>query len=189
MADFNSHFQYPYIRRRTQHHSYAGSAAGSDGGGIVHFASTDGGTQSESVHTDKAHEYDQALRQSRLAAVRRRGVTGTGAASVMGMSTLLANTPSVGASVYVDPSTVPSAVLGDSQGSVQLGAASRSKSGPADDVAPDGGVGSGLGESYVDGTNRYGGGREDEEEEGLDDGGVLGLLAQIYGRREGPPVL
>lgn len=158
----------------------------------MHFASADGGTQSESVHPDKAHEYDQALRQSRLAAVRRRGGTAAGAASVMGMSTLLATAPSVGASVYVDPSTAPSAVLGDSQGSVQLDAASRSKSGSgilSEDVAPNGGVGSGLGESYVDGTKRYGGGREDEEEEGLEDGGVLGLLAQIYGRREGPPVL
>jgi len=55
---------------------------------------------------------------------------------------------------------------------------------------PDGGVGSGLGESYVDGTKRFGGGgREEEEEEGLEDGGVLGLLAQIYGRREGPAVV
>lgn len=139
------------------------------------------------MHADKAHEYDQALRQSRLAAVRRRG--GTAAASVMGMSTLLATGPSVGASVYVDPSTVPSAVLGDSQGSVELNAALRSKSGSgilSENIAPNGGVGSGLGESYVDGTKRYTGGREDEEEEGLEDGGVLGLLAQIYERREGP---
>ncbi|KIM49348.1 hypothetical protein M413DRAFT_438535 [Hebeloma cylindrosporum] len=197
MADFNSHFQYPYIRRRTQHHPHAaGSAAGSDagggGGGTVHFASADGGTHSETGDTDRAHEYDQALRQSRLAAVRRRGGTAVGAASVMGMSTLLATAPSMGASVYVDPSTAPSAVLGDSQGSVQLGAASRSKSGSgilSEDVAPTDGVGSGLGESYVDGAKRYGERREDEEEDGLEDGGVLGLLAQIYGRREGPPVL
>jgi len=155
----------------------------------VHFASADGGTQSESVHPDKAHEYDQALRQSRLAAVRRRGGTAAGAASVMGMSTLLAAGPSMGPSVYVDPSTVPSAVLGDSQGSVELNAALRLKSGSgilSENIAPNGGVGSGLGESYVDGTKRYTGGREDEEEEGLEDGGVLGLLAQIYERREGP---
>ena len=57
-----------------------------------------------------------------------------------------------------------------------------------------GDVRSGLGESYVDGARRYprggggaGGGlsarsmREEEEEEGIGaDGGVLGLLAQIY---------
>ena len=28
----------------------------------------------------------------------------------------------------------------------------------------------------------------DDEEEELEDGGVLGLLAQIYGRRDGPSV-
>jgi autophagy-related protein 9 len=44
-----------------------------------------------------------------------------------------------------------------------------------------------LGESYVDGAKRsrpYGDGEEDDED-GLQDGGVLSLLAQIYGRAEG----
>ncbi len=48
-----------------------------------------------------------------------------------------------------------------------------------------GGVGSGLGGSYIDGAGRFVR-KEEEEEEGMEDGGVLGLLAQIYGRRDGP---
>ena len=47
----------------------------------------------------------------------------------------------------------------------------------------------GLGDSYVDGAKRqiqpFVAEQDDEEERLLEDGGVLGLLAQIYGRREG----
>lgn len=56
------------------------------------------------------------------------------------------------------------------------------------DLGGDGGVDGGeLGESYVDGVARrtkpYGVSQsQQEEEEELEDGGVLGLLAQIYGR-------
>lgn len=89
-------------------------------------------------------------------------------------------------------STAQTAVLGDSQGSVvpaDTGRTSGAESGiPPEDLEPDGGVGSGLGESYVDGAKRqrvFDG--EEEDEEGLRDGGVLSLLAQIYGRREGAP--
>ncbi|KAF8163406.1 autophagy protein Apg9-domain-containing protein [Crassisporium funariophilum] len=185
MADLNAHRPLSHSRRR---HGQ-GSAAGSDVGGTVHFAND---PQLDNSSMQQAHDYDQALRQSRLAAVTRR----RGPGSVMGMSGLLAPHGSMGigaASVYADINMAPSAVLGDSQGSEQLEAASTSisraknNSGiPADDMGPDGGVGSGLGESYVDGGRRYGG--KEEEEEDLEDGGVLGLLAQIYGRRDGPAV-
>ncbi|KAF9067555.1 autophagy protein Apg9-domain-containing protein [Rhodocollybia butyracea] len=159
--------------------------------------------RTEGVLADKAQEYDRALRQSQTAA-RRRGPGGA-SASVMGMSTL---NPSAGpsASSIFGPSVMAgaqTAVLGDSQGSIMMtmddvqhpsdanitGESRIEGIGgiPDDEVGPDGEVGDGLGGSYVDGARRparpmY----EEEEDEGLDDGGVLGLLAQIYGRREGP---
>lgn len=200
MADLNSHFQYPHYRRR-----FASNVATyTDGPGNVAVNNPflndigTGGGPSESVY-DKGLEYDQALRQSRLAAaVRKRG---PGAQGVMGLSTLLAASvagpSSLGmpmgpgaASVYGagELAAAPSVVLGDSQGSVHLkeGTPIGSETQP-EDVAVDGGVGSGLGESYVDGTKRFAG-KKEEDEDGMEDGGVLGLLAQIYGRRDGPPV-
>ncbi|OCH93860.1 APG9-domain-containing protein [Obba rivulosa] len=125
---------------------------------------------------DRAQEYDRALRQSQ--SVRRRGSVlresvrvGPGASSIFqsgvgGMD--LART----------------AVLGDSQGSVAPPAEAQE---PApiseEDLAPDGGVGSMLGESYVDGRKPRPtvAQSQQEEDEELEDGGVLGLLAQIYG--------
>ncbi|KAK7037990.1 autophagy-related protein 9 [Favolaschia claudopus] len=100
---------------------------------------------------DRAHEYDRALKQSQHAATRRRGLGG----SVLGMSAIAGPSAS---SVFGGLSTAQTAVLGDSQGSVQV---PRSPvAGPApqghgdnimeEDRSPDGGVGSGLGESYVD---------------------------------------
>jgi autophagy-related protein 9 len=76
-------------------------------------------------------------------------------------------------------------VLGDSQGSDVLEAVSRRHEAiPEEDLLPE--VGSGLGESYVDGkpikANMQAG--EDEDEQ-LNDVGVLGLLAQIYDGRGG----
>ncbi len=78
-------------------------------------------------------------------------------------------------------SAVPSGVNGS--GSGELGADSQGE------------VRSALGESYIDGARRHprgggGGGarsmREDEEEDGLGaDGGVIGLLAQIYSGTSG----
>ncbi|KAF9566358.1 APG9-domain-containing protein [Agrocybe pediades] len=178
----------------------------------VHFAPEGAPGLAESTHTERGHEYyDQALRQSRMSAatagaLRRRGGPGMGA-SVMGMSTLLgagagpAGVGGVAASVYGagELAAAPSVVLGDSQGSVQLGGAgSPSAKGKAKAKANDGSAilsdAGGLGEerdglegSYVDGARRFNSGGDEEEEEGLDaDGGVLGLLAQIYGRRDGP---
>jgi len=155
--------------------------------GTVHFASNP--PQEGSV--------DMALRESRMAAAvgRRRGLGG----SVMGTSGMLSAGAGTGpvsaASVFGDLSTVPSAVLGDSQGSIKLSATStgvsRMKKEPrrsSEEIATDDGVASGLGESYVDGAKKYVG-KVAEEEENLEDGGVLGLLAQIYGRRDGPTVV
>ena len=156
--------------------------------GTVHFANDP--PQESSV--------DMALRESRLSTTlgRRRGLGG----SVMGMSGMLgagAGTgPALAPSVFGDLSTAPSAVLGDSQGSMKLSAtstgASRTRKDPrrsSEEIAADEGVVSGLGESYVDGAKRYVGKAAEEEEESMEDGGVLGLLAQIYGRRDGPAVV
>ena len=208
MADMNGLHRYPYYRQR-----HIPSAAG-----VYHGHHTDamgtnltsgGGAPMDSSHTtERAQEYDHVLRQSRMvAALRRRGGgagSGTGlvgAGSVMNMSTLLATGSPIGASVFVDPSNAPSVTLGDShhisEGVSAKTANSTSKEMPGsasgtihpEDVAPDGGVGSGLGESYVDGARRYGVGREDEDEDGIEDGGgVLELLAQIYDRRDAPSV-
>ncbi|KAJ6630558.1 autophagy protein Apg9-domain-containing protein [Mycena sp. CBHHK59/15] len=135
---------------------------------------------------ERAQEYDRALRQSQhAAATRRRGLAG----SVLGMSAIAGPSTS---SIFGGLSTAQTAVLGDSQGSVRVGRTSGAQAHGdnimEEDLAADGGVGSSLGESYVDG-GRQAPGRgetEGEEDDGLQDGGVLGLLAQIYGRREGP---
>ena len=86
------------------------------------------------------------------------------------------------------------AMLGDSQGSVVEPRQVPQAGGPTSPVpasailkADDGGVESDLGESYADGAPRrpkpFGISQsQQEEEEELEDGGVLGLLAQIYGR-------
>ncbi|KAH9852710.1 APG9-domain-containing protein [Lenzites betulinus] len=93
------------------------------------------------------------------------------------------------------------AVLGDSQGSIMPpGKAAPGVDSviPEEDLAADGGVGSGLGESYVDGrrprASTVGQSQREEDDDMLEDGGVLGLLAQIYGtganlkgRGRGPP--
>ncbi|KAJ3774233.1 putative transmembrane protein [Lentinula raphanica] len=155
--------------------------------------------QPEVTLADKAQEYDRALRQSQYAA-RRRGVGGGG--SIMGLSTLHPPAGPSASSIF-GPSAMAgarTAVLGDSQGSVMPAAPplaelsteapmeeSRIGAIPDEELSLNGEVGSGLGGSYVDGARRpsravY---EEEEDEEGLEDGGVLGLLAQIYGRKDG----
>lgn len=94
------------------------------------------------------------------------------------------------------------AVLGDSQGSIMPlpagGKVLAESVIPEEDLAADGGVGSELGESYVDGrrarASTVGQSQQEDEDDMLEDGGVLGLLAQIYGtganlkgRGRGPP--
>ena len=185
MINLNAHHQYPYTKRR---HLGTDPTGGSDTIGTVHFANDP--PQESSV--------DMALRESRLSTTlsRRRGLGGS--VMGMGMSGMLGvgAGPSLAPSVFGDLSTAPSAVLGDSQGSMKLNAASTGVSrtrkdpkGPSEEMATDEGVVSGLGESYVDGTKRYVGKAVEDEEETLEDDGVLGLLAQIYGRRDGPAVV
>jgi autophagy-related protein 9 len=88
------------------------------------------------------------------------------------------------------------AVLGDSHGSIDLAPPADDPMSHGDenihgdDLASDGEVGSELGDSYVDGKRlkTYTSPQDYvEEDEGMEDGGVLGLLAQIYGTKgQGP---
>ena len=175
MADLNATHHPSLLARRRQ-------AAGLDG--TVHFA---GEPKVEPSLTDKAQEYDRALRLSQLAAPSRRRFVGGG--SVLGMSTIAPGPSS--SSMFGGISTAQTAVLGDSQGSILPANAGHTpgvkSDTPLEDLEADGGVITGLGESYVDGAKRPGQNGDDEEddEDGLRDGGVLSLLAQIYGRREG----
>jgi len=116
-------------------------------------------------------------------------MTGSGG-SVMNMSALLATGPAISADAFIDPANAPSVTLGDSHhASPQVQPTSIVESEVLPEDVADGGVRSNLGESYVDGAHRFGGiNREEEEEDGVEDDGVLGLLAQIYDRRDGPPV-
>ncbi|KAF7338046.1 Autophagy-related protein 9 [Mycena venus] len=100
---------------------------------------------------ERAQEYDRALRQSQHAATRRRGPAG----SVLGMSAIAGPSSS---SIFGGLSTAQTAVLGDSQGSVQVGRTTATVTPQRhgdnimeEDRSPDGGVDSNLGESYVDG--------------------------------------
>lgn len=145
---------------------------------------------------EKAVEYDRALRLSRL---RGASVLGQSRYQQPGASSLFQSTYGGG--------IAQTAILGDSQGSAIVSPPHppqvptiRESVIPEEDLMPDGGVGSMLGESYVDGR-RPGvglavdvGQSQREEDEAMEDGGVLGLLAQIYGtgvnlkgRGRGPP--
>ncbi|KAG6876749.1 hypothetical protein C0993_000726 [Termitomyces sp. T159_Od127] len=174
MADYGAtHAMYPYGRRR---HAGAGGLEGA-----VHFQHVD--PRREGALADKAQEYDRALRQSQLAAVaRRRGAAGGG--SVLGVPG--AGLAASSLSVY-DETTARTAVLGDSHGSVRVHehpeeAAPQRADPPAEEIELDGE----LEGSYADGAKRARAfGEGEEEEEDMQDGGVLGLLAQIYGRKEG----
>jgi autophagy-related protein 9 len=155
-------------------------------------------TSTTAAVTDRAGEYERALHESQTAAVRRRVVgvgvgfgttstmlgqsTGTVYHSGMAQSVSLGDSDgSVAIANLQPPAPVPSGVSGS--GSGEIGADSQGE------------VRSALGESYVDGARRHprgGGGvgarsmREEEEEEGLGaDGGVIGLLAQIYSGTSG----
>ncbi|KAI0780544.1 APG9-domain-containing protein [Trametes elegans] len=154
---------------------------------------------------DRARDYERALRQSQT--VRRRNLgLGPGPGASMVGSVLhpaqLGSASVRGAdSVLGTGAMAQTAVLGDSQGSVAPPAAVLAghvaeSTIPEEDFDADGGVGSTLGESYVDGRRPRPtvGQSQQEEEDDLEDGGVLGLLAQIYGtganlkgRGRGPP--
>lgn len=133
--------------------------------------------------TERAQEYDRALRQSQHMAVRRRYVGGASvlAGEVVGSTNwqpaMAASSMGQGAGM------AQTAVLGDSQGSVlPPPPPPRIRD---EDRAVDGGVDSTLGDSYVDGDTSGTKSCELQQEsidddEVLEDGGVLGLLAQIY---------
>lgn len=179
ITDLSGHLPYALGRRR--HPYYAGGTT--ELSGTVHFG---GERKADIPPANEGQDYDRALRRSQHAAVTRRRAPGS---SYVGPSTL-APGPSA-SSVFDGLSTAQTTVLGDSQGSVRMTTTSHSGKGsniPLEDVAEDGSLGSGLGGSYVDGGKQvkpYGDGG-DEDEDGLEDGGVLGLLAQIYGRTDGP---
>lgn len=171
----------PYALGRRRHPYYAGGTT--ELSGTVHFA---GERKADIPLANEGQEYDRALRRSQHAAATRRRGPGS---SFVGPSTL---TPGPSASSVFDGlSTAQTTVLGDSQGSIRMTTTSHSakrSSIPPEDVAEDGSLGSGLGGSYVDGAKQVKPYRDagDEDEDGLEDGGVLSLLAQIYGRTDGP---
>ncbi|KAH7889606.1 putative transmembrane protein [Phlebopus sp. FC_14] len=145
--------------------------------------------------SERAQEYDRALRQSQHAALRRRQQLGGGSILAggggIGASTIWQSAVASGSSVEPGPGMAQTAILGDSQGSVAVPSALP----PIrdEDYVADGGVGSGLGDSYVDGnakgTRPYESQQEGiNDEEELEDGGVLGLLAQIYAAKGPKPV-
>lgn len=152
---------------------------------------------------DRAQEYDRALRQSQHAAARRRHAGNSGTGSNMtgsnGSATGLA-AGGAGSSIWKSDTgeiaMAQTAVLGDSHGSIGLvppvdePLSHGDEDIHHDDLASDGGVGSELGDSYVDGKRlkTYTSPQDYvEEDEGIEDGGVLGLLAQIYGTKgQGP---
>ena len=141
-------------------------------------------------------DYDRALRASQSVMRRRGGGLGTGSVLHPAQLRPVASDSVMFQSHMGPPAIAQTAVLGDSQGSV-----APPEPIPEDedeDIVADGGVGSTLGESYVDGRRARPGvaqsQQEEDEERELEDGGVLGLLAQIYGaganvkgRGRGPP--
>ncbi|TCD67283.1 autophagy protein atg9 [Steccherinum ochraceum] len=156
------------------------------------------------VHKDpseRAADYDRALRSSRMRGGlgQSRMYSGGGAGSALFQSTL-----GPGAMALAQ-----TAVLGDSHGTMSSlpppppSSTAHPPAIPEEDLMADGGVVSALGESYVDGRRPQAGMEgsaggmgqsQREEDEALEDGGVLGLLAQIYGtgvnvkgRGRGPP--
>ncbi|GJE87068.1 autophagy-related protein 9 [Phanerochaete sordida] len=146
------------------------------------------GEQTADLST-KASQYDRALQASQMAR-RRMGQSRVGGPS--SSSTIFQSTAGLG--------MAQTAILGDSHGSAGPAAPElnlQTSTIPEEELAEDGGVGSMLGESYVDGRRakvRSVSQSQQEEDEELEDGGVLGLLAQIYGtgvnlkgRGRGPP--
>ncbi|TFK54601.1 APG9-domain-containing protein [Heliocybe sulcata] len=144
----------------------------------------------------RAQEYDRALLQSQALARQRHGstvLTGAGSTLDQGQGP---SSSSIFRSGIAGMETAQTTILGDSQGSQVLDPpANQTDDIPEEDIAPDGGVGSGLGGSYVDGAvnarraRAFASGSQErqEEDDGLEDAGVIGLLAQIYGTRVAGP--
>ncbi|OBZ65786.1 Autophagy-related protein 9 [Grifola frondosa] len=191
MADFTAAHPLGLGRRRLFRRDFeSGSVVAPGIESTVHLQPPSGERKPDLA--DKAREYDRALRQSQT--VRRRGVTG----SVLAQSTRAGpSSESMYQSGIGGMSTAQTIVLGGSQGSVMPEARVSAPSAiPEEDLVDDGGVESALGGSYVDGRRPKPSvsQSQQEEDEDLEDGGVLGLLAQIYGtggnlkgRGRGPP--
>ena len=196
MADFSAAHPMGLGRRRLlQRTPYLPSAVGHSG------------EMESTVHLQAPADKMRDPRQSQT--VRRRGpALGTSiAGSVLHPAQLARPADSTNlmqSTIGAGPGAAmaQTAVLGDSQGSVMPSSGAGGNVAesviPEEDLAADGGVGSTLGESYVDGRRPRPtvsqSQQQEEEEEELEDGGVLGLLAQIYGtganlkgRGRGPP--
>jgi autophagy-related protein 9 len=178
----------------------------SNGGGM----GAGGTSPHKRVPNDAARKYDRALLESQTAATRRRSgrhVTSAGmGASTAGLaaSTMVNQTPApVGESIMLGTTAglglARTTMLGDSAGSVVFArsppattphqSSARARTIAPADRTPDNGVGSALGESYADPAASGPDDGAEPDDSALEDGGVLGLLAQIYGtkgRAQGP---
>jgi len=133
--------------------------------------------------TERSREYDRALKASQMVRSRFQPPSrnaGDGQQSVMvGMD--MAQTIILGDS---EDTTIPELdprpfdVKDKGKATVEAGGGDE---GLGEDIR-------GLGESYIDGAAKrpklLGQSQQEEDEELLADGGVLGLLAQIYGRKD-----
>jgi len=147
---------------------------------------------------DRAQKYDRALKQSQHLATARKRYPAGGAGSVVAGSGSVVGAPGGGSSSSIWQSGVggvamaQTAVLGDSHGSEGLPPppSNDDEEIHKEDLAADGGVGSELGDSFVDGkrSKAYTSPQDDgDEDDAMKDGGVLGLLGQIYGTKgQGP---
>lgn len=149
--------------------------------------------------TERAQEYDRALRESQSAAKRRRAPSVRAAATTgePSSSRMQAPAPTItvqqsatatGSEVPLGESTNP--FPADEQHSSQVQASTDvfSSNPVSDELTRNGEVHSELGESYADGKVTRdrpsailpASQREDDQ---IEDGGMLGLLAEIYGTR------
>ncbi len=164
--------------------------------------------------TDRTREYERALHESQTAAVRRRGAAALGvggvgfdtASTMLGQSTGTVYQSGMAQSVSLGDSDgsvavanlqppAPPSYSSSSSAAVGVPMPSGVSGSASGELGADsqGDVRSTLGESYVDGARRHPrgglGGRsiqEEDDEDGLGaDGGVLGLLAQIYSGTSG----
>lgn len=182
MADFSAAHPLGLGRRRLFQQQQRGFDVANSNSTMQSTVHLDSGRKADI--NDRANEYDRALKASQMA--RRRNI---GASALM--QSRLGPGPSA-SSIFqsnagLNLNMAQTAVLGDSQGSTMpqpLHSQQPSESViPEEDLVSDGGVVSALGESYVDGKRPQVGVSQSqrEEDEELEDGGVLGLLAQIYG--------
>ena len=136
--------------------------------------------------TERSREYDRTLKTSQMVRSRYHGPA--------------RNAGDVERSMMVGMDMAQTAIIGDSEGTTTLASGDKEKPDldprPFTTIGGEGeeGLGeaiSGLGESYVDGTagrpqllGQSQTQQQEEDEELLADGGVLELLAQIYGRKD-----